>query len=120
MRIASSVRIEVAQAVADRHAEFVAIDAGQGCQDIDRRVRDQRRVMLGKECAAVLHEVEQVRHLLEVGRHIWVVAPQMHIVELEINHPLYLVADALKITALCLTACVRRQCRHGAKRYRQQ
>jgi hypothetical protein len=87
------VRIEIAQAVADRYAEFVAIDAGQRGQDIDRGMRDQRRVVIGEERAVALQEIEQVWHLLEVGGDIRVVAPQMDIVELDMDDVLDLIAQ---------------------------
>jgi hypothetical protein len=35
--------------------------------------------------AIVPHEVEQVGHLLEVRWDIWIVAPQMHVVELDVH-----------------------------------
>jgi hypothetical protein len=76
---------EEAEAVADRHTELVGIDPGQGGHDVDRGVRNQRGVMIGEDGALLLQEVQQVRHLFEVGRHVRIVAGQMHIVELDID-----------------------------------
>ena len=56
----SSRRIEEAEAVADPEAELLAIDAGERGRDIDRRMRNQRRVMIGEQRALLLQEVEQV------------------------------------------------------------
>jgi len=42
-----AIRAEEPDVVADRHAELVAIDSGQGRHDVDRSVRDQRRPVVG-------------------------------------------------------------------------
>jgi hypothetical protein len=42
-----SARVEEAEAVADRETELLAVDTGQRCDDVDRGVRNQRRVMIG-------------------------------------------------------------------------
>ena len=41
--------------------------------------------MVGEQHTIVLNEIEQIGHLLEVGRHIGIVAAQMHIVELDMH-----------------------------------
>jgi hypothetical protein len=76
---------EQADAVADRHAEFVTVDAGQRGHDVDRGVRDQRRVVVREKCPVVLEEIQQIGGLLEVGRHVRVVAPKVDIVEMDVD-----------------------------------
>jgi hypothetical protein len=43
-----SARVEETEAVADGETEFLAIDAGQRRDDVDRGMRNQRRVMIGQ------------------------------------------------------------------------
>ena len=80
-----AVGLEVAEAVRDRLAHPVGVDAGERRQDAGRRVRDQRRVVVRQQRAVALDEVEQVRHLLEVRRHVRVVAPEVGVVELDVD-----------------------------------
>jgi hypothetical protein len=108
------VGVEAAQAVADRDAELVAIDPGQRGQDIDSGMGDQWCVVFGEECALVVQEVEQVRDLLEIRRDIRVVAPQVHVVELEIDDVLDLIPERIELTAGRLAARAKR--RRGAER----
>ena len=62
-------------------------------------VRDER--------AVVLEEVQEVRHLLEVGRDVRVVAPIVRVVELQIDH-------VLDLPVLVAELAVRRRCRGRA------
>src|SRR6516162_11049181 len=80
-------------AVRDRHALPVTIQAGVSGQDVVRRVRDQRRVVVGKESPIVLEEVQQIWHQLEIGWHVGVVPEEVHIVECELNDVLNSVAE---------------------------
>jgi hypothetical protein len=48
--------------------------------------------------AVVLHEIEQVRHLLKVRRDVGVVSPQMHVIELYIHDTLDLIAGGMELT----------------------
>src|SRR5450755_1546381 len=59
-------------------------------------MRDQRRVMIAAHRAIVLHEVEQVGHLLEVRRHVGIIPPQVDVVELDMHDMLDLVAGGLQ------------------------
>ena len=95
----AAVRPEVAVAVGNRNSHAVAIDAGLGGENIGRGVRDQRRVMIAADGAVVLNEVEQVRHLFEIGRDIRIVASQMHVVENDMNNVLDLTARRIQLTA---------------------
>jgi hypothetical protein len=53
--------------------------------------------MIGQKRTVAFEEFEQIRHLLEVGGHIGVVAAEMDIVELNVDD----VLDAVTETALC-------------------
>src|SRR6202011_1323170 len=76
---------EVFEAVGNGYPVTVAVDARQGRQDVSRGVRDQGSVVVGVQGAVVLDEVEQVRHLLEVGRNVRVVTLEMCVVELDVD-----------------------------------
>src|SRR6516162_4914024 len=54
-------------------------------EDAIRGVRDEDCVVVGEERAIAPNKVEQVRHLLEVGRHARVVAQEMYVVEDEVD-----------------------------------
>src|ERR1700722_6366566 len=53
---------------------------------------DERRVMVGEQRSLTLEEIQQARNLLEIGRYVRNVAPQMDVVELQIDDVLELVA----------------------------
>src|ERR1700692_1863229 len=89
----NAIRAEEADVVADRNAELVAIDPGQGRHDVDRGVRDQRRPVIGQKRPVFLEEFEQIWHLLEVGRNVRVVAAKMNIVEMNVDDALDTVAE---------------------------
>ena len=80
-------------AVGDGHAVPVAVQAGEGGQDVVGGVRDQRRVVVGQERAVAGEEVQQVRHLLQVGRDVRVVPEVVHVVEHDRHHVLDAVAE---------------------------
>ena len=71
LRLGCAIRAAVFQVAVGggRHAVAGRIDAGKDGDDVVGGVRDERRVMIGKERAILLDEVEQVRHLLKVGRY---------------------------------------------------
>jgi hypothetical protein len=48
-------------------------------------VGDQWGVVVGEQRAVVHDEVEQVRHLLQVGRDIWIVPAEVHVIELDVD-----------------------------------
>jgi hypothetical protein len=56
-------------------------------------MRNQRRVVIGEDRALLLKEIQQVGHLFEVGRHVRIIAAQMHIVELDIDYVLDAVGE---------------------------
>ena len=63
----------------------VGIYTSEVGEDAVRSVRDKDRVVVGEERAIAPNKVEQVRHLLEVGRHARVVAQEMYVVEDEVD-----------------------------------
>ena len=66
----------------------VRIEAGLRREDPARGVRDQDRVVVREQRSVRLQEVEQVWHLLQVGRDAWVVAHVVRVVELQVDHVL--------------------------------
>ena len=76
------------EAVRDRAAVTIAIDPRQPRENIVGRVGDQRRIMIAADDASSLQEIQEVRHLLEVRWNVWIVAPQMHVVELNMHDAL--------------------------------
>jgi hypothetical protein len=56
--------------------------------------------MVGAQGSLVLKELQQVGHLLQVGRHIWVVAPQVHIVELNVDDVLDLATSRIEFAGV--------------------
>ena len=76
-----AVRLEVAVGVGDGEALAVRIEAGERGEDPTRGVRDEDGVVVVGQRAVAGHEVEQVRHLLEVGGHAGAVAEEVRVVE---------------------------------------
>ena len=62
-------------------------------------MRDQQRVVVGQQHAVVLDEVEQVGHLLQVRRHVGVVAGEVDVVELDVNDVLDLLVSRIELAA---------------------
>src|SRR6185312_321102 len=73
------------EAVADRETEFLAIHTREGGHDVNRGVRDERGVMVGEQGALLFEEIQQIGHLLEIGRDVRVVASQVNVVELKVD-----------------------------------
>ena len=88
---------EVVVRVRDRLAVPVGIETGQRAQDPATRMRDQDRVVVRQQCPVALDEVEQVRHLLEVGRDVRVVTQEVRVVELDVDDVLDLVVLRLEV-----------------------
>jgi hypothetical protein len=88
-------------------------------------VRDQYGVVVREHGAILLHEVEQMGHLFEIGRHVAVVAPQMRIVELDMDDVLDLAARGVETaTGLCGSQrryqhCYRHHQRHNPLQWMQ-
>src|SRR5689334_18010720 len=82
---------------------------------------DQRRVLLAQKRAIGGQEIEQVRHLLQVGWHVRVVAAEVHVVELEIDDVLDRPGGRTEATSRrrWLGGCWRRPARQ-AERDREQ
>ena len=82
LRRAVDVEVVVAVETASRCGPGTA---GERRQDPVGGVRDQDGVVVRHERAVAREEVEQVRHLLEIGRDVRAVAPVVRVVELEID-----------------------------------
>src|SRR3979490_1715514 len=54
--------------------------------------------MVAADGAVVLNEVEHSRHLFEIGRNVRIVAPQMHVVENDVDNTFDLTARGIKLT----------------------
>ena len=71
---------------------------------------------LVSERAVVLDEVEQVRHLLEVGRDVRVVPQEVHVVELEVDDVLDRAVLRLKLQDRSAAAAVAVSAQPGRRR----
>ena len=88
-----------AEGVADRDAHLVAVLAGELLQDVGAGVRDQPGVLVADHRAVAGDEVEQVGHLLQVARHVRIVASQVDVVEHDAHDVLDTVALAVQVAA---------------------
>ena len=68
------------ETIADRKSKFFAVNARQRRDDVDRGMRDQRRVMICQDRPIVLEEIEKIGHLFEIRRYVRVVPPEVYIV----------------------------------------
>lgn len=93
------MRLRRSVIASSRETELVAVDPGERGYDIYRCMRDQRCMVIGEQSALILEEIQQIGHLFEVRRHIWVVAAEVDIIELDIDD----VLDAIAETALRLS-----------------
>ena len=66
----------------------LAIDPGERGDDVVGSVRSERSVVIAGEGAVIHEKVEEMRHLLEVGGNVWIVAGEVDVVELKINYAL--------------------------------
>ena len=74
--------------------------------------------MIAADDAIALEEVEKVRHLLEIRRHVRIVAPQMNVVEHDID-------DMLDVSARRVELARRRSdlgcgAKHGDAKHKRQ
>src|SRR5208337_4352198 len=74
------------EAVGNRLAVAVPINTGQGRQDVIGGVGNKMSVVVGKHSSVVLEEVEQMRHLLQVGRNVGVIPLDVQVIELDVNN----------------------------------
>ena len=79
---------EVAKAVRHGLPHPVGVDAGERAQDPRGGVRDEDGVVVREQRAVLADKVQQVRHLFEVRGHVRVVAGEVHIVKLDVDHML--------------------------------
>ncbi len=87
-QVARAVRIEVAEAVANRPTVAIAVDTGQRGQDIGRGVGDERGVVIGEQRAIVLNKVKEMGHLLKIRGNVGIVTGEVGVVELDGDHML--------------------------------
>ena len=92
-RVSRPVRVEAPIAVGDRHPVPVAVQTRQRRQGVTRRVRDQRRVTVRQQRPVLLDEILQVRHQLQVGRDVGVIAKEMRVVQRDLDDVLNAVAE---------------------------
>ena len=92
-----AIGLEVAERVGDRLAKAIRVVPGQRAQDAGGGVRDQDCVIVGDQRPVALDEVQQVRHLLQVRRNVGVVAPEVGVVELDVDDVLDVVARRLEV-----------------------
>jgi uncharacterized protein YlzI (FlbEa/FlbD family) len=78
-------------------------------------MRDQRRVMIRGKRAVVFEKIQQVRHLLEVRGDVRVIAGEMYVVELNVDHVLDVSARRLQVA---LAAGTSLRLRRGRRRLR--
>src|SRR5437660_9382868 len=63
--------------------------------------------MVGENCPLAFEKVQQVGHLLEIGRNVGVIADEMRVIELNVDNMLYLSLGRVQptcILSLCHTA----------------
>ena len=92
-------RVDVV-AVRDRLALPIRVETREARQDPARGVRDQDRVVVREQRAVVLEKVVEMRHLLQVRLDIRVVAVEVRVVELEIDHVLDVVVRTRSLPQL--------------------
>ena len=90
---AAAARVVDVVGVGQRLAVPVAVQTGVDRQAVIGGVGDQRCVRVREHSAVRLEEVEQIRHLLEVGGDVLVVPEEVHVVEDDVDHVLDPVAE---------------------------
>jgi hypothetical protein len=80
------VCLEDSEAVRNRAAVTIAVDPRQPRENVVGGMGDQRSVVIAADDASSLQEIQQVRHLFEVGRNIRIVAAKVHVVENNVDH----------------------------------
>lgn len=91
---------EETEAISDSLAMARRIDTRERREDVVGRVRDQRRVMVREKRSVVLKEIQQMRHLLEIGWDIRVITCEVDVVELHINDVLNFAAGRVQSASL--------------------
>src|SRR6202040_2639648 len=78
-------RVEIVKVIRNGLAVALAINAGERGDDVVGSVRDERSVVIAGESAVIHEKVEEMRHLLEVGGNVRVIASEVNVVELNVN-----------------------------------
>ena len=79
-------RTKNAEIVGNEYTVVVRVQAGLGGENVIRCVRNQNRMIAGIERAVLLDEVQQIGHLLQIRRHVRIVAREMDVIEFHVNH----------------------------------
>ena len=85
----------------------IGIQAGLHRDDVSARVRDERGMCLREERAIAGEKVQQMRHLLQVGRDVRIVAVEVDVIELQINDVLHAARRLAKLAAWLRLRCRR-------------
>ncbi len=80
-RVARAVELLVG--VRDVDPVAAGVEPRGGAHEPTRGVRDQDRVIVGEQRSVLCHKRVQRRHLFDVRWHVRIVAPQVHVVELQ-------------------------------------
>jgi hypothetical protein len=75
----------------------VAVDTGQASQNSVGGVRNQHGVVVRVERTFTADEIQQVRHLFQVGWDVRVVAHQVRVVELDVDDVLNLALSRIEL-----------------------
>jgi len=67
---------------------LVRVYAGLRRNNVIRRVRLERRMVIRHQHAITGDEVQEIGHLFQIGWNVWIVPGEVDVVELKINHAL--------------------------------
>ena len=67
---------------------LVRVDAGLRRNNVVRRVGLERRMVIRHQYAITGDEVQEIGHLFQVGRNVWVIPGEVNVVELKVNYAL--------------------------------
>lgn len=73
----------------------VSVNTGFGGNDVVRRMRLERRMVIRHQRAIVGDEIQQVGHQLEIGWDIQIIACEVDVIELDVDHMLDIAMDRL-------------------------
>ena len=73
----------------------VSVNTGFGGNDVVRRMRLERRMVIRHQRAIVGDEIQQVGHQLEIGWDIRIIACEVDVIELDVDHMLDIAMDRL-------------------------
>ena len=80
----------------------IGVEPDLSCQDVIGRVRNEHRVVARVHRAVLLDEIEQVRHLFQIGWNVWIIASEVNVIELHVDDVLELSRRRIQL-ALCVS-----------------